>query len=227
MRWLGLGGVMGPAMFATMVVVCGAWRPGYSHGAQFISELGAKGTPGAVWMNGLGFLPAGVGVAMLGIALTRHFRGRRLAGVAAALVAGFGVALVTAGVVPCEAGCPQAEPTLHDGASVLGFVAALVAFAIFALVFREHEGWRRLSLPSAVASAVGLVLLVGLARSIESRQWTGLWQRLLLATLFLWCAVVGWRTFRAGRRPVAPAGTAPSGTGAAVDGEGTRGEGTR
>jgi hypothetical membrane protein len=222
MRWLGLGGMIGPAVFATMVVVCAAWRPGYSHTAQFISELGATGTPGAAWMNGLGFLPAGAGIAMLGIALARHFRGDRLALVGAGLVAGFGVALLTAGVVPCEAGCPQAEPTLHDGSSVVGFVAAIVGFAIFGLVFRRHEGWRRLAWPSAAASAVGLVLLVGLARSIESREWTGLWQRLLVATLFLWCAVVGWRTLRAGGRAQPPTGTAPADEMAAAEGEGTR-----
>jgi hypothetical protein len=108
---------------------------------------------------------------------------------------------------------------------VLGFVAALVAFAIFARVFRRdgsHEGWRRLAGPSAAASAIGAVLLVGLARSIESREWTGLWQRLLLATLFLWCVVVGWRIFRADGGSVAPSGTA-----AAAQGGGTRGEGTR
>src|SRR6266545_6315049 len=44
MRILALGGVLGPVLFAAVVGVCSALRPGYSHITQFISEHGATGT---------------------------------------------------------------------------------------------------------------------------------------------------------------------------------------
>jgi hypothetical protein len=49
---------------------------------------------------------------------------------------------------------------------------------------------------SAVSSAAALAFLVALANSLESRTLTGLWQRLLVGALFLWCGIVGVRAFR-------------------------------
>jgi hypothetical protein len=43
MRLLALGGVAGPVLFTTLVIVCAALRPGYSHLYPFMSELGAPG----------------------------------------------------------------------------------------------------------------------------------------------------------------------------------------
>jgi hypothetical protein len=56
--------------------------------------------------------------------------------------------------------------------------------------FRSFHAWRHLSLFSLLASAAALCLLVVLASSLDSRVLTGLWQRLLLAVLFIWCAIV-------------------------------------
>jgi len=43
MRLLALGGITGPVLFAVVVLVLGALRPGYSHLQHFISELGVAG----------------------------------------------------------------------------------------------------------------------------------------------------------------------------------------
>jgi hypothetical protein len=75
-----------------------------------------------------------------------------------------------------------------------------VAVGILGSRFRRLPDWRGLWVHSLLTGAGGACFLVGLAGSLETRALTGLWQRLLLATLFLWCAVVGLRAFRlAGR----------------------------
>jgi hypothetical protein len=56
-RLLCLGGVAGPALFTAVVILCAALRPNYSHVAQFVSELGARGTSHAELMNLAGFVP--------------------------------------------------------------------------------------------------------------------------------------------------------------------------
>ena len=63
--------------------------------------------------------------------------------------------------------------------------------------------WRRLSAYSLVTSAVALVFFLSLVGSLESRTLTGLWQRLMLGTLFLWCGVVAVRAFRLEVHPAA------------------------
>jgi hypothetical protein len=45
---------------------------------------------------------------------------------------------------------------------------------------------------------------VALANSLESRALTGLWQRLMLISLFLWCAVIGLEAYRGPASPRAP-----------------------
>jgi len=201
MRWFALSGPAGPVLFAAVVVICAAMRPGYSHVDQFISELGASGTPNALVMNAAGFLPTGTLIVVFGLSLVALLPGRPVFRVSGVLVGLFGLGLLTAGLVPCAPGCPQDPPSLHDGISVAGFISALVGIGACAYGFRSTPRWQRLWFYSAVSSGIGLCILVALASSLDSRSLTGLWQRLLAGTLFLWCAVVGIKVFRNGSPP--------------------------
>jgi hypothetical membrane protein len=195
-RVLALGGIAGPAVFVLTLVVCGALRPDYSHVSQFISELGASGTRHAGLMNFAGFVPGGLLVAVFGLSLTSALPRRGVSLLAATCISLFGLGLAVAGIVHCAPGCPQDEMTLHDGVSIAAFLAGITGAALFAGLFRSARGWRALWLYSALTSAAALGFLVALASSIELRVLTGLWQRLLVGTLLLWCAVVGLHAFR-------------------------------
>jgi hypothetical protein len=67
---------------------------------------------------------------------------------------------------------------------------------ILGIHFRGLPSWRHLSLYSLLTSALALLLLVALMSSLETRTLTGLWQRLLLTALLLWCAVIALRAYR-------------------------------
>jgi hypothetical membrane protein len=195
-RWLALGGIAGPSLFVAVVILCGALRPGYSHSAQFISELGALGTPNAALMNLGGFVAGGTLIVAFGISLNHLLRPHWSSVSAALLISMFGFGLVLAGAFPCAPGCPQKDPTLHDGVSIAAFLSAIAGLALAARSFRAVARWRPLWAYSAISSAAAFFLLLALATSIDSRVFTGIWQRLLLGTLFLWCAVVGSTAFR-------------------------------
>jgi hypothetical membrane protein len=96
---LALGGVAGPVVFALVTVVSAALRPGYSHVTNMISELGATGTPYAVLMNYAGFVPAGLMLAALGVALAGVLPRHRLALAGAVLVTLFGAGVASSGVL--------------------------------------------------------------------------------------------------------------------------------
>lgn len=66
MRVLALGGLAGPVLFSTVVIVCGTLRPGYDHATQFMSELGETGGSHASLMNFVGFIPSGLLLAAFG-----------------------------------------------------------------------------------------------------------------------------------------------------------------
>lgn len=200
MRVLLLGGVAGPVLFA-LVVVTAAWmRPDYSHVHQFISDLGATGSPNAAVMNYLGFVPAGVLVAFFGLALRRALPRDRLVLAGAALVTLFGIGVATSGAVSCDPGCPQGtgsiENAIHNAIAPVAFLCLIVAAGLFAVRFRTLASWRGLGWYSAASSILGMLLLVVLAGTLQTRHLTGLWQRLLLCVLFSWCMVVGLNAYR-------------------------------
>jgi hypothetical protein len=119
---------------------------------------------------------------------------------AAVLVVAYGLGITGAGVYSCDPGCPRQnvsfEATLHRVVSIISCTAGILGTALWAYRFRALAAWRSLWGYSAVSSAVALALLLVLNASEESRAFTGVWQRLFVVTLDLWCAVVGIRVFR-------------------------------
>ena len=208
MRILALGGITGPALFTVVVLVLAALRPGYSHLQHFISELGVAGTPYAAVMNYAGFVPTGLMLAAFGVALSLALPSGRLIKLAAVLVTTFGLGIAASGMLSCDLGCPQGEGSLgnvvHNTIAPVSFLCLIAAMAILGVRFRSVPAWRHLSLFSLLASAAALCLLVVLASSLDSRVLTGLWQRLLLAVLFIWCAIVGLAAFRHPAARIAP-----------------------
>ena len=200
MRILALGGVAGPALFASVVVLCAALRPEYSHITQVMSELGETGGLHAPLMNAAGFVPSGLLFMAFGGSLAMLVPRTRASVVGALLVVLFGAGITAAGTFSCDFGCPRQglsrEATVHIIVSVIAFVSAVAACAVWAFVFRRLNEWRSLWIYSASSAAVAFVLLLIFNASAESRAFTGVWQRLFLGTLYLWCAVVGVYAFR-------------------------------
>jgi hypothetical membrane protein len=197
MRVLALGGIAGPILFSIIAVVSAALRPDYSHISNFISELGANGTSRAALMNYAGFIPAGLMLVAFGIALAATLPRDNLRIVVSILVALFGAGIVADGIIACDPGCPQAggslENLVHNLIAPIAFLCAIIAAAIVGVRYRSVSEWRNLSRYSLATSVVALCFLISLAASVESRLLTGLWQRLLLATLFSWLIVIGGR----------------------------------
>jgi hypothetical membrane protein len=200
MRLMTLGGVAGPILFAAVVVTAAAGHPGYSHVASFISELGATGASRAALMNYGGFIPAGLLIAGFGIGMARMLPGTPLLIAGTVLVTLFGVGAAASGVFSCDLGCPVDGGTLsnqiHNAIGPACFVCLIVATAILGWGFRGLPAWRRLSAYSLATSAIALVFFLSLLASLDARLVTGLWQRLMLGTLFLWCGVAAVHAFQ-------------------------------
>jgi hypothetical membrane protein len=197
MKYFTLGGVLGPALFSVMVVICGALRPGYSHVEEFISALGAQGSTHAALMNYGGFVPSGILIAVFGLSLLGVMPRRFSSMAIAILVAAFGVGVAMAGLYSCDPGCSQPPVTragiIHDRVSPMAFLSMLMAMTISSVGFRRVTAFRSLWAFSSLSSLAALVFFVGLVVSFESGGPVGLWQRLFLGTVFTWCAVVALR----------------------------------
>lgn len=200
MRVLALGGVAGPILFALVVVVCAALRPDYSHSMQVMSALGETGGPNALLMNALGFVPSGLLLVGFALSLSRLVPRTAVAVVGSVLLVLFGSGLVGAGVFSCDLGCKgmgtTREAALHIVVSVVTFVSAVAACGVWGWVFRSLPDWRALSAYSLTTCLGSAALLLGFNAVAGSDAYPGVWQRLFLGSLFLWCGVVGVYAFR-------------------------------
>jgi hypothetical protein len=200
MRILALGGAAGPLVFSTVVLVSAALRTDYSHADAFISELGARDAPTATLMNYFGFMPGGLMLAAFGISLAMRLRRRVGARLGAMLVAAFGFGVAVSGAISCDPGCPtgtgSTENLIHNAIGPVAFLCAVAGAAILGLQFRRIAEWQSLWRYSVWSSVLALGLFIALASSVDARHLTGLWQRLFLATVFSWCAVIGIHAFR-------------------------------
>ncbi len=197
MRVMALGGVVGPAIFAVVIAICGWIRPDYSHLHQFVSELGATGTEFADLMNYGGFVLSGLLLTAFGGSLLRTMPNERIPIIGSLLAIVFGIGVAASGLISCDPGCPQVggstENFIHDRIAPIAFISLILATWLFGSAFRRMPEWRSLSVYSFITGFLALGFLLALVGTLESRILTGLWQRLLLVALFLWTGTVGLR----------------------------------
>jgi hypothetical protein len=188
------------ALAVAVPLVGGLARDGYDHTAQFISELGERGTPDGRLVSLVGFIPIGVLVLVFAALALRDVRPQRLLAIGIGLV-GVSVAIgyVVSGVARCEPGCPtdgDTQQAIHNAVGYVEYGGAPLGLLLAGLGARRLPSWR----PVTVWAFVAVPLFLVLAPLLEEDSWRdsrGVLQRILEAAIFGWIALVGHRLRRA------------------------------
>lgn len=199
LKFLALGGIFGPLLFAVTTLICATLRPDYSHFHHFISELGATGTPNANLMNWMGFIPSGIMISSFGLSLTLLLPKKILVRFGSVLIIIFGLGMTVVGFFSCDEGCPREgslKNNIHDQISGPIFLCAILGIFLLGFAFRRLPYWKEFWLYSMVSAILSFVFLLALINSLDSYRITGMWQRLLLLTLFLWFGILGFHAFK-------------------------------
>jgi hypothetical membrane protein len=203
-KYFSLGGLFTSVLFTVMTVICSSLRSGYDQRNQFISELGATSTGHATLMNYGGFIPSGFMTILFAIALLYLLPKSVIGRFGITLIGLFGIGVILAGFFSCDKGCPQDDGSfanmMHNAVSGPAFLSVIIGIFLLSLAFRRSIDWNRFWIYSLISSLVATLFMMLLLNSIESRELTGLWQRLLLAVIFLWLSVISVNLFRFNRR---------------------------
>lgn len=195
-----LCGILAPVLWAAAIIFCGSLRPEYNHLTQYISELGERGSSTEFIIRYAGFVPTGLMHMAFAAFLYVVFQGRRLAAIAALLLAINGLARIGAGIFPCEVGCAGPRllisQKLHSLSSGVGFLALIGAAILWGILLKRYRSLRWLSLYSVAAGILGLVFLLVMLWDAELRINTGLYERLSTGILSLWVFVFAVRLWR-------------------------------
>ncbi len=192
-----IGGIAGPVIFTLLTIICGSLRPGYNHLHNFISELGASTTPNSQLMNLLGFIPTGISFMAFGLGLWMAVPAKKKLKLASALMFIFGLGVMLAGFFSCDVGCPlngTTEAVVHDRVSLVAFFSAITAMFLFGSFFKGSN--KNLSVYSKFSAVATLLFLAAMILSYPFEALSGLWQRLMLLSIFLWSSIVAIRILR-------------------------------
>jgi hypothetical protein len=196
-RAFALGGVAGPMVFGSIVIVCAELRPEYRHFSQLMSELGETGSRTELLMNYLGFLPSALLILLSSLVLLASFRATWLGAFGSLCVSLFAVGMLAAGLFPCDVSCTPDAPSqtqqLHFAAGMVADPAIALAPLLLAFRFRQLDRWRSMFSYSVATSVLSFSALIVTAWSLPDRSGSGLFQRLALGLPFLWLALVSWR----------------------------------
>jgi hypothetical membrane protein len=184
----------------------------YSPRREDISALAALDAQHAWIMIG-GIIALGLGLIALGLGLANAIDDGASAKVGPLLLVLAGLSFAVAGparndcsseLQSCKervaAGDVSWHHNVHDLVGVAAFLPLIIAPFVLARAFRADRRWSDLRRYSLVTGALAFaLLLVALAETFEG--WNGLVQRVLLAVLLLWIAVLGTRLARPRTRP--------------------------
>jgi hypothetical membrane protein len=181
-------------VFVVLVTVLGALSfPGYSHTAQFISELGARGAPHEMLIRFAGFLPAGVFMILFVIAAFKLLPRSALTTIGLVGIALYALGYIVAVFFPCDFGCRPAQPSpsqaIHNLFGLIGYV--LAPLALLALGFSARN-WPRGRYLSSAAYVSASLALFGMMTLSPKSPYVGLSQRLIEGAVLIWVVMCAW-----------------------------------
>jgi len=177
---------------ALFYIIGAAIKPGYSQVTHFISELNATGTPWAVQLGLVGFVPLGLLFAAFLVATAPIAQVHGSSRLGLRLLWSQTIAFIGTAIVPCDAGCPvggSLRQVAHDVLALATYFPCALAFILLSFAPNLSSGLRVFL---RVAGITWLVLFVAMLQP-EVVHVRGLLQRFGDVLLAVTVLVIAWR----------------------------------
>jgi hypothetical membrane protein len=188
LKLLAICGIIGPIWFHVIVYILGAMYPGYDHVTQFMSELGAVGSPVAGVFNSLGIGAYGLLTIAFSYGLYRGIKGS-LFGPALLAISGF--SMIMLGIYPLG---PTTTDMHVKFFYVLAISSSLYLFAFVRCVWSDDR-WRDMWKYLLIIAVLAVIALI-IHQSRIFAPAVGLTQRIWVAIIGIWYIVMGIRLLR-------------------------------
>jgi Protein of unknown function (DUF998) len=167
--------------------------PGYSHTAQFMSELGARGAPQEMLIRFAGFLPAGVFMILFVIGAFTSLSRSALTTAGLIGMAVYAMGYIVTAFFPCDPGCRPVHPStsqlIHNFFGLIGYVLAPLTLLALGFSARKWPGGQHLSWLAYIAAAFALFGMMTLS---PKSPYAGLSQRLVEGAVLIWVVMCAW-----------------------------------
>ena len=173
--------------FAGTIIVAGFYYPGYSHVTQFISELGATGSPHGAYVNYWGFIPTEIFI--LAFVVTCYVvipkTKKNITGLSFIVV--YALTLGIAALYPCDFECRPDEPSVAHNIHMLsafpGYLCGIISIFILSSDSSFAEHFKAFKL---VSFTIGGICIFAFLNLDPNSPIVGVYQRLLDLMIYSW-----------------------------------------
>jgi len=180
--WFGFTGV---TLFIATTVIAGMLIPGYSHVSQLISESYAIDTTFGLQLRFIGFLPAGLCLAVFAFLAIRSLPKHILARAGFYGIGIFyGLGTVAVSFFPCDAGCnkefidPSLSQFLHNLTGILTYLFVPVSLILVGIAALKWTNAKPVVF-SGIISGILAMFFIGILSDGMDTAYAGLYQRII------------------------------------------------
>ena len=186
--WFGISGAL---LFIATTIAAAMLLPGYSHVSQLISESYAIDTVYGLQLRFLGFIPAGICIALFAFFAIRHLPKNVLT------MAGFsgigilyGLGTVVVGFFPCDAGCnkefidPSLSQFIHNLTGIVTYLVVPVSLLLVAVAALKWTNAKPVVF-TGIISGIIAIIFVGILSGDMNTEFTGLYQRIIEGSILV------------------------------------------
>jgi len=179
------------------VILAGNSYPDYSHVSQFMSELGATGSPDGDLVNYFGFIPTELFILLFLLALLKVMHKSKLLVLGVACIAVYALSLIAAAFYPCDFQCRPVDPSFsHDMHMLFGAIAYLAGIVGVAILAIDSKNWCESKVPLVsgfLIAACAFALMLNLDAELS---YVGLVQRSMELLIYVWFLVFGFYIYK-------------------------------
>lgn len=193
-------GIIGPIIFLTVAFVLPFWIPEYNSSTQMISELGATNYPYSTLFNYLAFMPNGIFIFLFGLYFFKILKQASFTTIPAVLICIHGAGMFLATWFSCDISCTPPDPSfkqiIHNVLAAIKFPALHISILILAIQLLKHKKDMAFAYGFIITFLVSGVFMGLFIASVQTRELTGIYQRLFICTLYLWLIFTALRSKR-------------------------------
>ena len=193
-----LCGFVGPLIFfLTIYFLFPLFFPGYNLTDDFISELGAVGSPVKILASVFGFSLFGIFIMLFALGLFRLKEVNSLGKIAAFFIFITGILMYLVGIFPCDVACENfsARGDLHQKTSDYQFPILALGFVIFAFSISGNEKLKWLT-PVILILGLATLFLAYFLFFVRDLQNIGIWQRAAIGLPYVIMMIIAWGLYK-------------------------------
>jgi hypothetical membrane protein len=179
--------------FASTIFIAGHFYTDYSHITQFISELGATGSPYGTYVNYLGFIPTELfilGFVFISYPILPRTKPNTIGLI---FIAIYGVTLGIAAFFPCDFECkpdvPSMSHNIHMASAFPGYFCGIIA--IFC-ISSDSKLWSKSQMFKFTGYVAATLALLAFLNLDPNSKTVGLNQRALELIMYSWLIFLGY-----------------------------------